>query len=148
MAYLFGVEAPIIEILVILSLLLIISLIFEIYTTFRMRTINRKLSKLVVEEKILKEELDLTKLEEDKQLVLMQELVGQLSNFMVTKGKKSEALISTKNMLKQFKGKMKPGQRGKFMSRFVDQVNKLEDLSQAENKQLTFIKKILHKFKK
>jgi len=145
MVFVFGLDVPLIEMFVLLILLVIFSLVILVIMLRKQTVINKKLDTLLDEEREIKEELDITKLEEDKQLLLMRRLVqelGQMGGLSEKKEQEMERILDSTTALQT----MSPGssKQTKMLQSLIAQINGIDGTIKLEAKQLDYIAKVVH----
>ena len=123
MVFLFGVDFPLIELMFVVTIITLLSILVLLSGVVRLWNMNKKLDLLLKEEKLMKEELDLTKMEEDQQLAFMKELVNELSSLHGIAGKKTSYFNKAKKMLTGpaiKKAGKSEASREKFLDKVVD----------------------------
>jgi len=144
MVFVFGLDVPLIEMFVILSLLVLVSIACLIALLLKQTKINTKLDSMMKEEHEIKEELDLTKMEEDKQLLFMKKLIEELGQLNLVSGKKKEELrqlvdISTATQ------SLGPDQQLRMMQRMMAQIAQVDRVVAKESTQLDYIQGLIEK---
>jgi hypothetical protein len=145
------VDFPLIEVMFVVTILTLISILVLLFGVVRLWNMNKKLDMLLKEEGAIKEELDITKLEEDQQLSFMKELVGELSSLHGIATKKTNYFNKAKKLISSSEVKkleQNPEARGSFLNRVVDQLKKLDDISRKEDEEIDYIKHILNRLQK
>jgi len=134
--YVFGIDLPVVEVYLISSLLTFILFILLILLFRNVWMLNRKLDRLLTEEAQIKEELDVTKQEEDQQLVMMKEMLKEMGSLdkLTKTGEKEINAIRT--IVKEIEGlshiKMKEGKHLDYLSRLINKLDRLQSLHEKQ----------------
>ncbi len=154
MVFLWGYDVPIVEILFALTGMGCVFIILLLISLHRAKEMNRKLDKLMSEEKEFKEELDLTKQEEDQQLALIRAIVKEMHILNQIKAEEHEGVAAVNRLAKKaaakFKGtdKMHGADLQAILRELTDHVSRLDRVSSKENNQLRYINKIVGRLRK
>lgn len=154
MVFLWGLDIPIVEILVGLTVLGCLFLILLLISLHRAKETNRKLDKLMAEEQEFKEELDLTKQEEDQQLALIRAIVKEMHILNQIKAEEHEGVTAVNRLAKKaamkFKGtdKMHGPELQAVLRELAEHVSRLDHVSTKENKQLRYLNQIVGRLRK
>lgn len=145
MVFVFGLDVPLVEMFVLLSLLIIVCIVILIFMMRKQGVISKKLDALLDEEHEIKEELDLTKMEEDKQLLVMKRLIKELTSMHKISSKKSkemEQIIDTTSELAQ----QRPGSnsQSKLLQTLMAQISNMDRVIQKESQQMDYVVKMVH----
>lgn len=97
MAFVFGINIPVIEVFLISSMFTIVLFIVLIIISYQIHKVNKNFGKLMVEEHEIKKELDQTLHEEAEQLRMMKGVIQELSYI-------EELLKSNKRKVRGVKG--------------------------------------------
>jgi len=155
MVFLYGYDIPIVEVIVSLSLLSLITLVLLLVSLRRSKETNKKLDLLMKEEKEFKNELDITRQEEDQQLGLIRGIVKELHTLNDISREEHEGMSAVQRLAKKaskhFKGKsivtMTPEIKA-VLDELAHHVDKLDHVSARENRQLDTINRIVGRMRR
>jgi len=147
MVFVFGMDVPLVEMFVLMSLLIIVCIIMLVIMIKKQGDLRRKLDLMLAEEHEIKEELDLTKMEEDKQLMLMKRLVKELGKLHLISGKKEGEMTRLVDISRTATS-LSPGQidqQARIMQQMIAHVNNINSTVERESQQLEYITSLLEK---
>jgi len=147
MVFVFGLDMPLIEMFVLLSLLVLIVVVVVVVLLFKQKGVNRKLDQLLKEEHEIKEELDLTKMEEDKQLLLMRKLVDELGDLHLISSKKRGELKQLVD-ISHTASSLGPGmeeEQTRLMQQMIAHISNVNRTVDKESEQLDYIQQLIER---
>ncbi|HLC85622.1 MAG TPA: hypothetical protein VJH22_07575 [Candidatus Nanoarchaeia archaeon] len=145
MVYVFGLDVPLIEVFAILSLLVLVCVGLILLLLRKQQKVNKTLDEVLVQERAVKEELDLTKMEEDKQLLLMRRLVEELGQLHLISGKSKGEMSSLLNLSREAQ-QLEPGetaQQALMLQKMIAQISAVDRVVQQGNQKLDFMTQLL-----
>jgi len=146
MVFLFGYDVPIVEVLVAISLMVLIALFMLLISLRRTSEMNRKLDAILAEEKKVKKELDITKLEEDQQLTMMRHVVKELHALTGISHQEREGMAAVErlasNAAKRYGGKASPELRA-ALHQLQQEIERLRKVSSQEDTQLAKLRMLI-----
>jgi biopolymer transport protein ExbB/TolQ len=154
MVFLWGYDVPIVEIFMSISVLGIVLIILLLISLRRAKETNKKLDRLMGEEKQFKQELDVAKQEEDQQLALIRTIVKEMNVLNQIKAEEHEGVAAVRRLAKRAAVKFKAPdkQHGTDLKAVLDElaghVDRLDHVSDKENKQLRYINQIVGRLRK
>lgn len=154
MVFLFGYDVPIVEVVVALACLSVLILLLLLVSLRRTKETNKKLDRLMQEEKQFKEELDATKQEEDQQLSMMRTIVKELHTLTAISAEEHEGFAAVQRLARRASKHVKRGTKAlhpdakQALLDLATYVDKLDDVSKRENAQLDTINRILSRLRR
>jgi methyl-accepting chemotaxis protein len=153
MVFLFGYDVPIVEVIFGVTLFSILTLILLLVSLHRSKQINKKLDKIMGEEKEFKQELDIAKQEEDQQLALIRTIVKEMHTLTQINRDEHEGMAAVQRLAKKASRHIKVGEKGhpelkNALDELSGYIASLEKVSSKENRQLETINRIVSRIKR
>lgn len=149
MVFIFGMNFPLVESLFVIGILILISLFLIVWTLFALRKLNKKLDKIIKEERIVKQELDKALSEENDQIELLATLSGNVNAIKRIAEKKNKKIEKVeKEMAKVKKDAGKKKQNTKALEKAIEELEDVDKLSKEEENALKQIGKEVTKYAK
>lgn len=151
MVFLFGMDVPLVELLVVIAGIMVVAVFGLIYSLIKESQINKKLDLLLNEEHKIKQELDIAELEESKQLVILKHVVKEIAQLHGIRTKGALEVMAMKEIADEAKRLPEEASKNEhhtLMDKMVQQIERLHKISENESKQLAYINDLVERLKK
>jgi len=139
MVYIFGMNFPLVEALVLIGFFIFLSVVFLVWTLFDLKQMNRKLDKIIKEERIVKHELDIALEKETFHVKVLADLLGNIKVIRKISDKKLKKLEQAERAIAHMP--KEPEQGKKAFRKAVEELQDVDKLAREEEHVLVKIGK-------
>lgn len=154
MVFLYGYDVPIVEVFITVSIMNILALALLLWSLHRSKQMNKKLDKLLGEEKTFKQELDVAEQEEEEQLKVMRTIVKEMHTLEHISSDEHEGMAAVQRLAQKAAKHIRVHDKGthpglkEVLDELTRRIQALDAVSTKEDKQLETINRIVSKIRR